>query len=301
MPHTLPSPDSSDLLRAERFESSLHLRIIGRAGQPDRENWRLISLEYGKAEITDGQETFELTAPCVVWQPWTRDMRLRIQAGAVGSHLLLEQGLLTAAIGHKPEATELRFMCERRAHLPLQNNPDLARTFTQSMTMIIGELQTGAAAERTIVEATLRIILVHLWRAQGAPETRERSSSTARYLGQFNNLVEVHFRERWPVSRYASSLGITVDRLNDICQRGRDRTPRQIIAARTGVEARLLLENSMLSLGEIANQLGFPGTAQFNRFFKSIFGVPPGQYRRQYLAPGQQPPASEASQLYDWP
>ena len=45
--------------------------------------------------------------------------------------------------------------------------------------------------------------------------------------------------------------------------------------------AMLLLQNSSLSVGQIANQLGFCDSHYFSGFFKSRVGVPPRQYRRQ--------------------
>lgn len=293
---------SSELIRAEAFDSSLHARTIGGTGVGEMPAWRLVFLDQGRAELQTGNERLQLDAPCVTWQPWDRDMRVRIAAGAVGMHMLMGSGVLANAIGHKPEAPELRFMTERRVHLALSESPQLARWVRGALALIVAETREEAAASRTVIEAALRIVLVGLWRAQGAPEVQAASgSSTRSYLGQFNTLVEVHFRDRWTVSDYAAALGITPDRLNDICRRGRGRTPREIIAARTGVEARLLLENSLYSLDQIASQLGFPSTAQFNRFFKAVHNVPPGQYRRQHRQrlPHAVPP--ERGALFEWP
>lgn len=293
---------SSEIVRAEVFGSSLHPRVLGRAGASEAAGWRLIYVEQGRADLLDGSQSFPLIAPCVTWQPWDKEMRARIGAGAVGIHVLVGAGVLANAIGHKPESPELWFMTDRRAHVSLVDDALLARDIPQSMATIVEETGQDRAAGRTIVEAALRIVLINIWRAQGTEQEGVRTGSTTqRFLGQFNNLVEVHFRERWSVGRYASALGITTDRLNDICKRGRGRTPRQIIASRVGVEARLLLESSFHSLDQIASQLGFPSTAQFNRFFKSIHDMPPGQYRRQQLGRPSQQRETRPSGLYEWP
>jgi len=300
-PSALPI-SAPEITRAEVFTSSLHPHVLGLAGTSEAVGWRLIYVEQGRAELLDGAETFPLIAPCVTWQPWNKGLRARLGAGAVGMHALIGAGVLANAIGHKPESPELWFMTDRRAHVSLADNSRLARDISQSMATIVEETGQDRAAVRTIVEAALRIILINIWRAQAAQQDGARTgSSTQRFLGQFNNLIEVHFRERWSIGRYASALGITTDRLNDICKRGRGRTPRQMIASRVGVEARLLLESSFHSLDQIASQLGFPSTAQFNRFFKSVHDIPPGQYRRQQLGrPAQQSDAGPGT-LFEWP
>lgn len=294
---------SAELVRTETFESALHPRILGRAGTGDSAVWRLFFLTQGGAEISDETSRTEMTGPAILWQPWGPSLRLRIAAGATGSHALFGSGLVTAAIGHKPESPQLRFMADRRVLVTLDQTRDLAGPVARAIETIMAEgMRAHAPATRTLMEAALCIVLVGLWRAQGAPDAGDRSvSMTRRYMGQFTNLVQAHYRERWQVADYARALGITADRLTDICRRARGRTPRQVIAARTGLEARQLLENSVYSLEQIASLLGFPGAAQFSRYFKSLHDVPPGQYRRQThsRAAGQQ--SAVLGELHEWP
>lgn len=189
-----------------------------------------------------------------------------------------------------------------KIHASLGENQAMTNAITQSIATIVEEANRDDPAGRSIIEAALRIILINLWRAQDAHQDGERTGSTTRrFIGQFNNLVEVHFRERWNVSQYADVLGITTDRLNDICKRARGRTPREIIASRVGVEARLLLQNSLYSLDQIASQLGFQSAAQFNRFFKTVHDVPPGQYRREQLRRPSQTDRAIHGALFEWP
>ena len=293
---------TSEIVRAETFESALHPKTIGRAGAVDAVSWRLIYLDRGEAEIiTDGQ-SFHLSAPCVTWHPWTTEHRLRIGAGTVGAHILFGFSAVANAIGHQPESSDLRFMVDRRGHLPLSGTPSIAETMSFAIDRIVKETQSGDVATRTVIEALLRIILIQLWRAQGGPSVSDTSGAgSQRYFTRFTNLIEVHFRDRWTVARYAKVLGISADRLTDICRRVRGRTPRQIISARTGVEARLLLESSLHSIDQIGGLLGFQNAAHFNRFFKSLAGVPPGQYRRNKANLRPISEAEESADLYQWP
>ncbi len=304
-PYTLP-PGGADAIRAETFQSALHPRVLGRLGAFAGPAWRLVQIEQGDAEVIDGAETHRLIGPSVLLQPWQRDTRLRIGAGAAGVHILISANTLAGAIGHKPESPELRFMSEQRAQIALAGHPELERAMGQAIQIMLEETSRMSAAAHTVIEAALRIVMIHLWRAQDIQPATEAAvgtaaSTTRRLQSQFNNLVEVHYRKRWTVEKYASALGITADRLNDICRRARGRTPRQVIASRVGLEARLLLENSLHSLDQIASDLGFTSTAQFNRFFKSIHGIPPGQFRRRRDNHAESPIEVTPPDLFQWP
>ena len=57
------------------------------------------------------------------------------------------------------------------------------------------------------------------------------------------------------------------------------KTPSEWIADMTIVNAKLLLEQSGMSIKEIAAELNFPEQFTFRKFFKLHVGVPPKEYR----------------------
>jgi AraC family transcriptional activator of pobA len=296
-----PRTSAAEMIRAEAFESALRPRVLGLAAAPDAPTWRLVHLERGAAAIQIGDETFELGAPCLTWQPWTPEHRLRIAAGAVGTHVLIGSAVLAGAIGRAPEAPELHFLTDRRAHLPLEARPDLEPAIRQVMAGIRHERDAEQPGERTVIEALLRVALIWLWRAGASQTARSGGRPSVGYLSQFHTLVEVQYRDRWTVAKYAGALGISTDRLTDICRRGRGQTPKQLVDARLASEARYLLENSLQSIDQIAGRLGFPSAAQFSRFFKSCCGLPPGQFRRQNAARRSPAEPVAAAILSAWP
>ena len=112
--------------------------------------------------------------------------------------------------------------------------------------------------------------------------------------------MERHFRDRWTVGDYARTLGVTRDRLGDMCRRVRGLGPKDIIDRRVMLEARLLLETSGRSVNEIAGTLGFASSAQFNRFFSHHADQPPGRYRAAYHE-GAELGVSDPARPFDWP
>ena len=55
-------------------------------------------------------------------------------------------------------------------------------------------------------------------------------------VGNFLQMVELHYRDGWPVARYADALGVTSDKLHAHCQREKNCGPRAIIHANADVD-----------------------------------------------------------------
>ena len=145
------------------------------------------------------------------------------------------------------------------------------------------------------------MILVEAYRAsQPGLAGGERVSPAHRVFSKFSDLVESHFRERWTVTEYARSLGMSRDRLGDICVKVRGIGPKELVDKRVTIEARLQLENSSHSVQQIADLLGFNSSSQFTRFFARTPGVPPGQYRAAFLRESDTSESATALP-YEWP
>mgnify|MGYP002041108330 FL=1 len=92
--------------------------------------------------------------------------------------------------------------------------------------------------------------------------------------------------KRQPLGRYASSLGVTEARLNDVCRRIADLPSKRLVHERVMQESKRLLLFTGSSINEICYQLGFKDPAYFSRFFQRYAKTAPGEYRlRQGQAP----------------
>ena len=131
------------------------------------------------------------------------------------------------------------------------------------------------------IVAHLRIVLVQMMRISGLEEaTGTGRGEDAHFLQRFRQLVEGHFRDHWPVARYARVLGITADRLHAICTRELGRNPKALIAERLAREAAMALERSTLSIEQLSHSLGFRDPAHFSHFHKRMTGLAPGKFRK---------------------
>lgn len=290
------------LVHAERVTSQLRDRTIGLADTAFWPAWRAVYIQNGSIKVRTPEASTELEGPCIAWLPWSNQCRLRICAGTVGAHMVVGSTLLDNAIGYKAESTDLRSLIERHAFVRCGEGSTIALTIPQCFEGIVREVQQGAVSSITVIEALVRIMLIELWRSEGAPGSHEITGNPSqKFMSHFSNLVEIRFREHWSVAEYAQAIGISADRLTDICRRNRGATPKQLIVARLATEARLLLENSTYSVEQIAGLLGFPSAAQFNRFFRNCNGIPPGGYRKRIRGLSSGKPLNRRSNMYEWP
>lgn len=302
---TRPPADRALLVRAafvERFAAALQERTLGGLISMDGAAWRLLWLETGTARGQAGPAHLALSGPSVTWLPWPHGAQLRAGAGAAGATVLISDRVLANAIGYKPESAELRLMARSRVDLDLRVHPGLAPLIANAFAIMQQEQSQKAAGAEMVVEAQIRTLLVLLWRHVATPGDPHRpAGAAAQALQAFRQLVETHFRDRWTVARYAAELGMTRDRLHDICARSLGKSPSRLLQERTMVEAEALLARSSRTLDQIADHLGFRSAPHFSRFFKAVSGIPPGAFRRAEIdraaAGGARPDRSYA----DWP
>ena len=146
--------------------------------------------------------------------------------------------------------------------------------------MLHAEAQQPSTASTGPVQLWLtRCVLWHLaqWRARcdGPPRTQGRHTLYTRWLV----LVEKHYAEHWPITRYASQLGLSAERLNRLVRAETGHSAQHVVHARLVREACRLLMHVQAPVSQLAFDLGFGDPAYFSRFFKRHTGQTPAAYR----------------------
>jgi AraC family 4-hydroxyphenylacetate 3-monooxygenase operon regulatory protein len=103
-----------------------------------------------------------------------------------------------------------------------------------------------------------------------------------RIFHRFTDQIELHFRDQWLLPEYTRTIGVSESRLNQICRRISNNSPKQIIIERVLREVKRMLTFSGKSVNEICYELGFKDPAYFSRFFKNQTGVSPLSYRKNH-------------------
>ena len=100
----------------------------------------------------------------------------------------------------------------------------------------------------------------------------------------FKQLIDAKFRTLKLPKEYAELLHVTPNYLNALCQDLLGKTAGDLIRDRVILEAKRLLVNAGLTVGEIAYELNFADNSYFTRFFRKHTGVTPEEFRRKIPA-----------------
>ena len=96
---------------------------------------------------------------------------------------------------------------------------------------------------------------------------------------QFFRLLHVHVRLHRDVAFYAGQLCVTPKYLSKVIRQVTDHTPSFWIADFTLKDAKALLKSSSLTITQLSEQLNFPNSSFFARYFKRHTGMSPQAYR----------------------
>ena len=107
------------------------------------------------------------------------------------------------------------------------------------------------------------------------------SPRTRQLFNRFMMLVEREYKKSRDVNYYAALLNITPKYLTTVVRQMTGQTPKRIIDHYTVLQLRLCLQNSELSVKQIAWEFNFSDVSFFCRFFKRHTGVSPMQMREK--------------------
>lgn len=105
------------------------------------------------------------------------------------------------------------------------------------------------------------------------------------YFTGFIALINEYGTTEHNVSFYAGQLNLSPNRLSAVIKAYSGKTVMQWLHHRLVLQAKVLLQNSQLSIGNIASCLGFKNQAEFTRFFKRATGISPKDYRNNINIP----------------
>lgn len=281
-----------------RFEPALAPRTVHVVSAPETLG-HLLFVESGKVsgEHAAGNEAWQ--APCLAFLPGSGQTKLLIEAGSNASLIGLAREDIEERIPVNGELLGSLLSGEPRAILVERRH--MAR-LAPLLAGLARERDEEAGDARVAAEAFLTLILIETCRLALPDHSRpaEEPGST-NLLFRFRQLVERHFRSQRSIAAYAGDLGITPDRLHDICRRTTGRAPLQLVHERLTREAALQLERSARTVQEIAETLGFRDATYFSHFFKRQTGLPPAAFRQRARMSGNEQRAAVAATYADWP
>lgn len=273
-------------LHAEGFSGGLAPRHwVVQQDNVRRAHLLVIGTRSGSAVLRGTDVKF--AAPALLWLPSGVEGDLKLEAGAQGYFVAVSEDLLTRTVAGSPEALHLRRTTDRLVMLSGAQIEGALGAVTNSCDMLVRELRAPQRGSMTMISSHVLQLCLHLWRSAVSDESGSEDALRGdgpRLVGNFLQLVELHYRDGWPIAHYAAILGVTSDKLHAHCKREKSRSPRALIHERLIHEARTRLHQLDLPVEQIGYGLGFRDPGYFSRFFQKHQGVPPGAYRRRARA-----------------
>lgn len=113
-------------------------------------------------------------------------------------------------------------------------------------------------------------------------QIRADTAGTDPRFAQFQALLARHMRDRWTLTDYARSIGLSPRHLSRICQAATGQPASGVIEAAAMREACRLLVYTRTPVAQIGYALGFDDPSYFSRRFRSVMGHSPARYRAGY-------------------
>ncbi len=269
-------------VRAEAFLADLAVRSWA-IRQKSGRRAHLLLLQSDRGRASWHGTSVALEAPALLWLPGSIEATVEVGPGAHGFLLSVDDDFLIKIVAGHAEALHLRRTTERVALISGEALPPALDTILQSCSSVVAELRTPGFGGATLISSHWLLLCLQLWRLSAPQDDRDEAAARGgpALVGNFLQMVELHYRDGWPVARYADALGVTSDKLHAHCQREKNCGPRAIIHERLVREACTRLQQLDLPVEQIGYGLGFRDPAYFNRFFRKYRGASPGNYRRQ--------------------
>jgi AraC-like DNA-binding protein len=161
----------------------------------------------------------------------------------------------------------------QRLHVP----PDQRPAWLGHLTALDAELRDRRDGYADAARAHLTLLLVQLGRLHlDAPAELDVEPLVAAVF----DVVEERYHEPISLREVAAAVGLTTGHLTTVIGRRTGRTVQQWITERRMREARRLLADTDLAVGEVAHRVGYRESGYFVRRFRAEHGVTPGVWRR---------------------
>ncbi|WP_163650392.1 helix-turn-helix domain-containing protein [Modicisalibacter sp. 'Wilcox'] len=239
----------------------------------------LLHIRHGEVRLTLEEDERRLDGPQVIIVPPVVIHGFRFSTDTDG-HII---SLAPPLAGHLRERlAALGEVFSRAAHYPLADQPEASPIATLIETLV-GEYHRPAPGREPLLHALMQALAVQVARRASRRRTRHatlRQDRGRAHLEQFLALIDDHYAEQPTIDDLAARVGITSAHLNTLCRRLAGRSALQLLHERLLLEAKRQLTYTNMTIGQIADQLGFSEPAYFTRFFKRLSGQSPKAFRQ---------------------
>ncbi|TPG71734.1 AraC family transcriptional regulator [Hymenobacter nivis] len=249
--------------------------------RPYRSDYYKIGLcLHGSARLQVNLETYELgPRSLMLLSPYAIKQWPYMAADMEALSVFFTKEFVAAGGGPSPDAFAF---FERDARHVFELPPAPAERIAELL-RAIGQQYNAPHAYRTEIVRSLIHILLHetapIYSAQhvSLKAVQTRSQLIA---AEFKALVNSHYANERGLAFYANKLCITPKHLAETIKQATGKPALAWLAEAVLLEARVLLQNPALTIGQVADALHFADQSAFGRFFRNHVGVGPAAYRQ---------------------
>lgn len=255
------------------------LRLISLPVPPTRATTHtLIFLNDGEAVMTIGSETYNIY----------KNECLIVPAGQVFSfnNLDINRGFLcnfhddfiTGKFGKRDLLRDFEF-------LSVWGNPrispdQLTSNFIATLlSRMYNHYSQNGLSDMCLIQSGLIALLCEIDHVY-QPLSESKQIPAIAISNKFKNLLFSHIKSKHMVSDYSEMLNISPSHLNRVVKQITGKSPARWINETLMMEAKILLNQTHLTIQEIAEETGIFDPSYFSRIFKKHEGVTPQQFRK---------------------
>jgi len=274
--HQWPTPD---LLHCESIAERSRLHDWHIRPHRHADLVHVLHIAHGEVRLTFDDDVRRVLGPLLIIVPAMTVHAFRFSHDVDGHIITLAMPLAThIADTLHPQGQVLA----RAAFYPLSEQAEREPIATL-VAQLDAEYRQPAEGRDALLEALLNSLLVLASRRSTRRQSR-RSRHHERgeaHLARFQQLIEAHYHEQPGMPELAERLGISSAHLSAICQRLAGRSAQQLLHERIILEAKRHLTYTNMTIGQVAERLGFKEPAYFTRFFKRSVKLTPKAFRQR--------------------
>ena len=197
---------------------------------------------------------------------------------AQGFFCHFDWGLIEQVFPHSRLFSECAFL-QPEGHPLVQIDAASMPTLTALLSRLEGEFAKQSAADLVILAVYLTTFFAELKRMAQTPVTVPRNAAY-RITQAYKSALAQHIYKKQHVTDYAEMLAVTPDHLNKCVRTTTGKSAQDLLTEMLLLEAKVLLSQTGLSIGDIAYKLTEKAPSDFSRLFKAKTGLTPKQYKQ---------------------
>ena len=177
-----------------------------------------------------------------------------------------------------------RGLCDDDPVLPLHHSqffddPELAAVLRR----MVDEVRQGCPNGALYAESLSLGVVLHLHRTRtvAAADPRERGKLSQRQWAGLEELMDQALASELTLATLSAAVGLSKPQFVRLFRTTTGTSPHRYVMLKRAERALQLVEGSDLSLVDIASDVGFANQGHLTRVFRRLYGVTPGEARRQ--------------------